>query len=82
MPRFLAASTRSGSKAEYFDFSGSQTNEAAPSAKKDKTTGEIWVKDKSRHGGDHYEVYKNKGAYEKGDRDRQVWADGSPGKKY
>jgi hypothetical protein len=52
------------------------------SAKKDKTTGEIWAKDKSGHGGPHYEVYKNKREYDKGNRDRQVWADGSAGRQY
>ncbi len=44
--------------------------------KKNKKTGEIWEKDLSRHGGDHYEVYKNKKMYEKGIRDRSVWKNG------
>lgn len=52
-------------------------------AKVNKETGEVWEVDKSGHyGGKHYEVYKNKRAYEKGDRDRQVFPDGKTGKKY
>ena len=45
-------------------------------AKKNKETGEIWEQDPSRHGGEHYEVYKNKKMYEKGIRNRAVWKDG------
>jgi len=53
------------------------------SAKVNKETGEVWEVDKSGHsGGKHYEVYKNKRAYEKGERDRQVFPDGKTGKKY
>jgi RHS repeat-associated protein len=50
--------------------------------KKDQETGEIWVKDLSRHGGDHYEVYGNSKDFEKGRRDRDVWADGRPKRKF
>jgi RHS repeat-associated protein len=46
------------------------------SAKKNKETGEVWEKDKLHK--DHYEVYKDKKAYEKGRRDRDVWDDGRP----
>jgi hypothetical protein len=44
--------------------------------KRNKETGEIWEKDPSRHGGEHYEVYKNKNMAEKRIRHRAVWADG------
>jgi hypothetical protein len=44
--------------------------------KKNTKTGEIWEKDMLHR--DHYEVYKNKKNYEKGVRDRDVWADGRP----
>jgi RHS repeat-associated protein len=47
-----------------------------------KETGEVWEKDKSRHGGKHWEVYKNKRDYENKKRDRQVWEDGTTGKRY
>jgi hypothetical protein len=50
--------------------------------KKNKKTGEIWEQDPSRHGGEHYEVYKNKKMYEKGVRNRAVWSDGSLKKKW
>lgn len=43
-------------------------------AKKNKKTGEIWEKDLKHK--DHYEVYKNKKAYGKGQRNRSVWSDG------
>jgi RHS repeat-associated protein len=46
------------------------------------STGEVWVKDPSGHGGEHYEVYKSVRDYENGDRAKQVWADGSPGRIY
>jgi hypothetical protein len=52
------------------------------SAKKNVTTGEVWVKDKSAHGGEHWEVYKDQRSWEKGIRDRQVWKDGKTGKRY
>lgn len=45
-------------------------------------TGEVWVRDPSAHGGEHYEVYDNVRDYENGVRGRQVWADGTPGKTY
>jgi hypothetical protein len=45
-------------------------------------TGEIWVLDPSHHGGEHYEVHKNKKQYENRKRDRQVWKNGRPGQKY
>ena len=41
-------------------------------AKRNKITGEYWEKDKSRHGGDHYEVYKDKRSWENRNRDRAV----------
>jgi hypothetical protein len=41
-------------------------------AKKNKETGEIWVEDKSGHGGRHWEVYKNRRDWIKGWRDRSV----------
>jgi hypothetical protein len=43
-------------------------------AKRHKTTGEIWARDLLHK--DHYEVYKNKKAWEKGNRNRAVWEDG------
>jgi RHS repeat-associated protein len=43
-------------------------------AKRDKTTGEIWVRDQLHK--DHYEVYKNPRTFERGIRSREVWADG------
>lgn len=43
-------------------------------AKRHKATGEIWEPD-LRHK-DHYEVYKNKKDWEKGNRVRAVWSDG------
>ncbi len=51
-------------------------------AKKNKKTGEIWEKDPSRHGGEHYEVYKNKKLYEKGVRNRAVWNNGKLKQKW
>jgi RHS repeat-associated protein len=45
-------------------------------ARRNKETGEIWVRDKHRHGGDHWEVYRNKKDAEKGLRDRAVWSNG------
>jgi len=44
------------------------------SARRNRDTGEIWVKDR-RHK-DHYEVYKNKKDFENGVRHRAVWEDG------
>jgi hypothetical protein len=38
--------------------------------------------DPSGHTGEHYEVYKNKKAYENGVRDRAVWPDGRVRKYY
>jgi RHS repeat-associated protein len=49
-------------------------------AKRNRGTGEIWVKD--RFHGDHWEVYKNKKDYENGKRDRAVWDDGRFKEKY
>ncbi len=51
-------------------------------AKENVKTGEVWEKDLSRHGGEHWEVYKNKRDYENRNRDRQVWEDGRVGKRY
>ena len=48
--------------------------------KKDTDTGEIWEKDKLHK--DHWEVYGNKRDYEKGKRDRDVWDDGRPKRKF
>lgn len=48
--------------------------------KRDNETGEIWEKDKFHK--DHYEVYKDKRNYEKGRRDRDVWEDGRPKRKF
>jgi hypothetical protein len=45
------------------------------SAKRNRDTGEIWVRDRLHK--DHYEVYKNKRDFEKGVRHRAVWEDGS-----
>jgi hypothetical protein len=39
-------------------------------------TGEIWERDMLHK--NHYEVYKNKKAYEQGVRSRAVWDDGRP----
>lgn len=44
--------------------------------KENKTTGEVWEKDKLHK--DHYEVYRDRKAYENGTRDRDVWTDGRP----
>jgi hypothetical protein len=52
------------------------------SAKINTETGEVFVKDKSGHGGEHYEVYRDVRDYEKGIRAYQVWADGSIGRSY
>jgi len=51
-------------------------------AKKNKETGEFWVEDKSRHSGDHYEVYRNQKDWEKGIRDRDVYKDGRQKRKF
>jgi len=48
--------------------------------KKDKETVEIWEKDKLHR--DHWEVYGDKRDYEKGKRDRDVWDDGRPKRKF
>jgi len=45
-------------------------------AKRNKTTKEIWVKDRLHR--DHYEVYKNLRKFERGIRNRAVWSDGRP----
>ena len=50
------------------------------SGKKDTETGEIWVLDQFHK--NHYEVYKNLKNYEKGVRDRDVWRDGRPKRKF
>ncbi len=50
------------------------------SGKRDKTTGEIWQKDKLHK--DHYEVYKNRKDYDNGRRDRSVWEDGRLKEKF
>ncbi len=52
------------------------------SAKVNTETGEVWVKDPSQHGGEHYEVYRNQRDFSNGIRDHQVWADGSVGRSY
>lgn len=51
-------------------------------AKRNKITGEIWEKDKARHGGEHYEVYRNKRDYENSKRDRAVGENGNFIKSY
>ncbi|WP_143694914.1 RHS repeat domain-containing protein, partial [Variovorax sp. JS1663] len=48
--------------------------------KRNLETGEIWEKDQLHR--DHWEVYGDKRAYEKGKRDRDVWADGRPKRKF
>jgi RHS repeat-associated protein len=48
--------------------------------KENKETGEIYVKDQLHK--DHYEVYKNKKDFEKGKRDRDVWSDGRPKRRF
>ena len=50
------------------------------SGKKNRATGEIWVKDPFHK--DHYEVYKNKKDFENGDRSRAVWEDGRLKEKF
>jgi hypothetical protein len=50
------------------------------SGKRNKKTGEIWEKDKLHK--DHWEVYGNGRDYEKGRRDRDVWDDGRPKRKF
>jgi RHS repeat-associated protein len=52
------------------------------SAKVNTETGEVYVRDPSQHGGEHYEVYRNMRDFENGVRDHQVWADGSVGRSY
>jgi hypothetical protein len=49
-------------------------------ARRNKETGEIWVKDRLHK--DHYEVYKNKRDFERGRRSRSVWEDGRPKEKF
>ncbi|HEV8581371.1 MAG TPA: RHS repeat-associated core domain-containing protein [Thermoanaerobaculia bacterium] len=49
-------------------------NVRGSSAKVNKDTGEIWVKDRFHK--DHYEVYSSKKDFENGKRTRAVWADG------
>ena len=51
-------------------------------AKRNKITGEIWERDKSRHGGEHYEVYKNMRDFKNRKRDRAVWQDGRLKEKF
>ncbi len=46
-----------------------------------KKTGEVWVKEHSRHGGENYSVYKDMKAFEQKHRYRKVWADGTPGRE-
>lgn len=48
--------------------------------KKHKVTGEIYERDMLHK--DHYEVYKNRRDYERGARDRDVWSDGRPKRKF
>jgi hypothetical protein len=43
-------------------------------ARRHAVTGEIWQADLLH--GDHWEVYKNLGQFERGTRDRAVWFDG------
>ena len=47
-------------------------------AKRHKVSGEVWEPDMLHK--DHYEVYKDKKAWEKGgpNRDHAVWSDGRP----
>jgi len=49
-------------------------------AKRNKETGEIWVRDRLHN--DHYEVYKNKKDWENGRRTRSVWDDGRLKERY
>jgi hypothetical protein len=49
-------------------------------AKIDKETGEVWEHDQLHK--DHWEVYDNKKDWEKGRRDRDVWDDGRPKRKF
>jgi hypothetical protein len=42
--------------------------------KENTDTGEVWEKDKLHK--DHYEVYRDRNAYNRGTRDRDVWSDG------
>ena len=51
-------------------------------AKRNKITGETWERDKSRHGGEHYEVYKNMRDFKNRKRDRAVWQDGRLKEKF
>jgi len=55
-------------------------NVRGTAGKKDTETGEIWALDRLHK--DHYEVYKNLRDYEKGIRDRDVWRDGRPKRKF
>jgi len=48
--------------------------------KREKSTDEIWERDQLHK--DHWEVYKDKRDYEKGKRDRDVWDDGRPKRKF
>lgn len=50
--------------------------------KQHEETGEIWQKDQYAHGGEHYEVYRNRKMWENGNRDRSVWKDGTLREKY
>ncbi|MBP6217889.1 MAG: hypothetical protein KA436_04825 [Oligoflexales bacterium] len=43
-------------------------------------TGEVWEKDQLHK--DHWEVYKNKKKFENGERERDVWDDGRPKRKF
>jgi RHS repeat-associated protein len=45
-------------------------------ARRNKSTGEIWVFDRFHK--NHYEVYKNLRDFERGRRNRAVWSDGRP----
>ncbi|MEK6300230.1 MAG: RHS repeat-associated core domain-containing protein [Acidobacteriota bacterium] len=49
-------------------------------AKRNKESGEIWVKDRLHK--DHYEVYKNQKKFENGKRNRSVWEDGRAKEKF
>ncbi|WP_457336924.1 RHS repeat domain-containing protein [Rhizobacter sp. P5_C2] len=48
--------------------------------KREKSTDEIWERDQLHK--DHWEVYKDKRDYERGKRDRDVWDDGRPKRKF
>ncbi len=51
-------------------------------AKRHRETGEIWVRDRSGHGGRHWEVYRDLKKFENGQRDRAVWSEGKLKQKW